>query len=57
MVLLEAACATYGRWRDELATTDLVVVGVEVVSNGHWRAGPYPYPVAPNDCRGADFAG
>ena len=43
MVLLEAAGATYGRWRDELAATGLVVVGVEF-RNGGGKHGPYPVP-------------
>jgi hypothetical protein len=29
MVFLEAAAGNYQRWRDELAVTGLVVVGVE----------------------------
>ena len=49
MVLLEAAGATYGRWRDELAATGLVVVGVEF-RNGGGKHGPYPYPAGLNDC-------
>ena len=43
MVLLEAAGAAYGRWRDELAATGLVVVGVEF-RNGGGKHGPYPVP-------------
>ena len=49
MVLLEAAGATYGRWRDELAATGLVVVGVEF-RNGGGKHGPHPFPAGLNDC-------
>ena len=43
MVLLEAAGAAYDRWRDELAATGLVVVGVEF-RNGGGKHGPHPFP-------------
>ena len=49
MVLLEAAGASYVRWRDELATTGLVVFGVEF-RNGGGKHGPYPFPAGLNDC-------
>ena len=49
MVLLEAAGASYMRWRDELATTGLVVFGVEF-RNGGGKHGPYPFPAGLNDC-------
>ena len=49
MVLLEAAGETYGRWRDELAASGLVVVGVEF-RNGGGKHGPHPYPAGLNDC-------
>ena len=41
--MLEAAGATYERWRDELAAAGLVVVGVEF-RNGGGKHGPYPFP-------------
>jgi len=52
MVLLEAAGAGYQHWRDELAATGLVVVGVEF-RNGGGKHGPYPFPAGLNDCSSA----
>jgi acetyl esterase/lipase len=52
MVLLEAAGAAYGRWRDELAASGLVVVGVEF-RNGGGKHGPHPFPAGLNDCAAA----
>jgi acetyl esterase/lipase len=52
MVLLEAAGTSYVRWRDELAATGLVVVGVEF-RNGGGKHGPYPFPAGLNDCSSA----
>jgi acetyl esterase len=52
MVLLEAAGLQYVRWRDELAATGLVVVGVEF-RNGGGKQGPYPFPAGLNDCSSA----
>jgi len=49
MVLLEAAGAAYARWRDELAVTGLVVVGVEF-RNGGGKHGAHPFPAGLNDC-------
>jgi acetyl esterase/lipase len=49
MVILEAANPTYHLWRDLLAATGLVVVGVEF-RNGGGKLGPYPYPAGLNDC-------
>ena len=46
MVLLEAAGAGYVRWRDELAATGLVVVGVEF-RNGGGKHGAVPVPGRP----------
>ena len=43
MVFLEAAGGNYQRWRDELAATGLVVVGVEF-RNGGGKHGPSPVP-------------
>jgi acetyl esterase/lipase len=52
MVMLEAAGATYGRWRDELAAAGLVVVGVEF-RNGAGKHGPFPFPAGLDDCAAA----
>jgi acetyl esterase len=52
MVLLEAAGVVYGRWRDELAASGMVVVGVEF-RNGGGKHGPHPFPAGLNDCSSA----
>lgn len=39
----------YVRWRDNLAATGLVVVGVEFRNSGG-KLGPHPYPAGINDC-------
>jgi acetyl esterase len=52
MVILEAAGAGYARWRDELAATGMVVVGVEF-RNGGGKHGPHPFPAGLNDCTSA----
>lgn len=52
MVLLEAAGAAYARWRDELAASGLIVVGVEF-RNGGGKHGAYPFPAGLNDCSSA----
>ena len=52
MVLLEAAGASYQRWRDELAATGMVVVGVEF-RNGGGKHGPHPFPAGLDDCSAA----
>ena len=39
----------HNRWRNELAATGLVVVGVEF-RNGADKLGPYAFPAALNDC-------
>jgi acetyl esterase len=49
MVMLTAADAVYRRWRDELATAGLVVVGVEF-RNGGGKLGNHPFPAGLNDC-------
>jgi acetyl esterase/lipase len=49
MVLIEAAGPCYQRWRDELASTGLVVVGVEF-RNAAGKLGPHPYPTGLRDC-------
>jgi acetyl esterase len=49
MVLLEAAGSAYVRWRDLLAATGLVVVGVEF-RNGGGKHGDHPFPAGLTDC-------
>lgn len=49
MVILQAADVGYQRWRDELAATGMVVVGVEF-RNGGGALGPHPFPAGLNDC-------
>lgn len=52
MVILTAADPGYQRWRDELAATGLVVVGVEF-RNGAGVLGPHPFPAGLHDCASA----
>ena len=52
MVLLEAAGAAYGRWRDSLAAAGMVVVGVEF-RNGGGKHGAHAYPAGLDDCAAA----
>lgn len=49
MVLIEAAGPCYRRWRDELAASGLVVVGIEF-RNAAGKLGSYPYPTGLHDC-------
>ena len=49
MVILEAAGEGYVRWREELAATGMIVVGVEF-RNGAGKLGPHPFPAGLNDC-------
>ncbi|HEY1967982.1 MAG TPA: alpha/beta hydrolase fold domain-containing protein [Pseudonocardia sp.] len=49
MTILRAANACYRRWRDELAASGLVVVGVEF-RNGGGALGNHPYPAGLSDC-------
>ncbi|MEO6956313.1 MAG: alpha/beta hydrolase fold domain-containing protein [Antricoccus sp.] len=49
MVLLSAANPEYVWWRDRMAATGLVVIGVEY-RNGAGKLGPYPYPAGLTDC-------
>ena len=49
MVILAAADPNYDRWRDELAATGLVVVGVEF-RNAGGKLGNHPFPAGLNDC-------
>jgi acetyl esterase/lipase len=49
MVIIEGTGASYSRWREELAATGLVVVGVEF-RNGAGSLGPHPFPAGLEDC-------
>jgi len=49
MVILAASDAGYVRWRDELASTGMAVVGVEF-RNAGGKLGPHPFPAGLNDC-------
>jgi acetyl esterase len=49
MVILRGAGAAYVRFRNELAATGLVVVGVEY-RNGGGVLGPHPFPAGLDDC-------
>ena len=49
MAFLSAADTGFVRWRDNLAATGLVVVGVEF-RNSAGKLGPHPYPSGANDC-------
>jgi len=49
MVIMEASGEGYVRWRDELASTGLIVVGVEF-RNAAGKLGPFPFPAGLNDC-------
>ena len=49
MVILKASGASYVRWRDELAATGMVVIGVEF-RNGGGALGDHPFPAGLNDC-------
>jgi len=48
-VILSAESAGYARWRNELAATGVVVVGVEF-RNGAGKLGPSPFPTGLEDC-------
>ncbi len=52
MTILTAADPGYGRWRDMLAATGLVVVGVEF-RNAGGTLGPHPFPAGLDDCASA----
>ncbi len=49
MVMLQASNVGYQRWRNELAATGLIVIGVEF-RNGAGVLGPHPFPAGLNDC-------
>ncbi len=52
MAILRAAGSNYVRWRDELAATGMVVVGVEF-RNAAGVLGDHPFPAGLNDCASA----
>jgi acetyl esterase len=52
MAILSAADSVYTRWRENLAATGLVVVGVEF-RNSAGKLGVYPYPAGLDDCAAA----
>jgi acetyl esterase/lipase len=52
MTILTAADPGYARWRDLLAATGLVVVGVEF-RNAGGTLGPHPFPAGLDDCASA----
>ncbi|MEM7324788.1 MAG: alpha/beta hydrolase fold domain-containing protein [Actinomycetota bacterium] len=49
MVIAAAADTNYQRWRDELAATGMIVIGVEF-RNGSGKLGNHPFPAGLNDC-------
>ena len=49
MVIAAAADPNYVRWRDELAASGLVVVGIEF-RNGSGKLGNHPFPAGLDDC-------
>ena len=49
MAFLSAADTMYQRWREFLAATGLLVVGVEFRNVGG-ELGPHPYPAGLNEC-------
>lgn len=51
-VMMAAEDDGYVRWRDELASLGLLVVGVEF-RNGAGRLGPHPFPAGLDDCAAA----
>jgi acetyl esterase/lipase len=52
MVIMTAADPGFVRWRDTLAASGAVVIGVEY-RNGAGKLGPHPYPAGLNDCSSA----
>lgn len=52
MVILQASGPGYVLWRDSLAATGMVVIGVEF-RNGGGALGPHPFPAGLNDCASA----
>lgn len=52
MTILKATGAGYIKWRDDLAATGLIVIGVEF-RNAGGALGPHPFPAGLNDCASA----
>jgi len=52
MAILKASNPNYVKWRDDLAATGMVVVGVEF-RNSAGALGPHPFPAGLNDCASA----
>ena len=52
MAILKASNPNYVRWRDDLAATGMVVIGVEF-RNSAGELGPHPFPAGLNDCASA----
>ncbi len=52
MTILAAADDNYVHWRNELAATGMVVVGVEF-RNAGGKLGPHPFPAGLDDCAAA----
>ncbi len=52
MVLMTAADPNFKRWRQAIAATGIVVIGVEF-RNGGGKLGNYPFPAGLNDCSSA----
>lgn len=49
MTFLSTSSPVYSRWRDELAATGMVVIGVEF-RNAAGVHGPHPFPAGLHDC-------
>jgi acetyl esterase len=52
MAILKASNPNYVKWRDDLAATGVVVIGVEF-RNAGGALGPHPFPAGLNDCASA----
>ena len=52
MAILKASNPNYVKWRDDLAATGMVVIGVEF-RNAAGALGPHPFPAGLNDCASA----
>jgi acetyl esterase/lipase len=52
MAILKASNPNYVKWRDDLAATGAVVIGVEF-RNAAGALGPHPFPAGLNDCAAA----
>ncbi|MFT4658223.1 MAG: acetyl esterase [Candidatus Aldehydirespiratoraceae bacterium] len=52
MAILKASNPNYVKWRDDLAATGLIVIGVEF-RNAAGVLGPHPFPAGLNDCASA----